>query len=84
MLTINRFVWGGTCFGMFVWSYYRLPETWNRSYHELDMLFAQKVSARKFASTVIDPFNEHEVNRLAEEYADNSTRRTSLSAKTAE
>lgn len=28
------FVWGGTCFIMFVWSYFRLPETWNRTYHE--------------------------------------------------
>lgn len=51
------FVWGGTCFGMFVWSYFRLPETWNRSYHELDVLFAQRVPARKFASTTVDPFD---------------------------
>ncbi|PVH78505.1 MFS general substrate transporter [Cadophora sp. DSE1049] len=42
------FVCGGTCFGMFIWSYYRLPETWNRSYHELDVLFAKKFSARDF------------------------------------
>ncbi|KAI8692456.1 hypothetical protein LRP88_12652 [Fusarium phalaenopsidis] len=51
------FVWGGTCFCMFVWSYYRLPETWNRSYHELDILFAKKVPARQFATTVVDPFD---------------------------
>ncbi|RSL86185.1 hypothetical protein CEP52_015894 [Fusarium oligoseptatum] len=51
------FVWGGTCFGMFVWSYFRLPETWNRSYHELDILFAKKVPARQFATTVVDPFD---------------------------
>ncbi|KAM0279953.1 hypothetical protein ACHAQK_002146 [Fusarium lateritium] len=51
------FVWGGTCFCMFVWSYFRLPETWNRSYHELDVLFAQRVPARKFASTTVDPFD---------------------------
>lgn len=51
------FVWGTTCFGMFVWSYFRLPETWKRTYHELDILFAKKVSARKFASTVIDPLD---------------------------
>jgi MFS transporter, SP family, general alpha glucoside:H+ symporter len=51
------FVWGGTCFGMFVWSYFRLPETWNRSYHELDVLFAKKVPARHFASTTVDPFD---------------------------
>lgn len=52
----TSFVWATTCFGMFVWSYFRLPETWNRTYHELDILFAKKVTARKFASTVVDPF----------------------------
>lgn len=63
------FVWGGTCFCMFVWSYFRLPETKNRSYHELDILFAHKVSARKFATTHVDPFDEHDNNRLAERYS---------------
>ena len=63
------FVWGGTCFGMFVWSYFRLPETWNRSYHELDILFAKKISARKFATTQVDPFDEHDTNQLAQRYS---------------
>ena len=54
---------------MFVWSYYRLPETWNRSYHELDVLFAKKVPARKFASTVVNPFDEHENGILAKRYS---------------
>lgn len=63
---------------MFIWSYYRLPETWNRSYYELDVLFAQRVPARKFATTVIDPFDEHETNRLAERYSvADATRRPS-------
>jgi SP family general alpha glucoside:H+ symporter-like MFS transporter len=60
------FVWGGTCFGMFVWSFFRLPETWNRTYHELDILFAKKVPARKFASTRVDPF-EHSGNTSEDE-----------------
>lgn len=64
---------------MFVWSYFRLPETWNRSYHELDILFAKKVSARKFATTVVDPFNEHENNILAQRYSvSDPTRRPSF------
>lgn len=50
------FVWAGTCFGMFVWSYFRLPETWNRTYHELDIMFARKLPAREFASTVVNAF----------------------------
>jgi MFS transporter, SP family, general alpha glucoside:H+ symporter len=45
---------------MFVWAYFRLPETWNRSYEELDMLFAKRVSARKFASTEVNLFEDQE------------------------
>ncbi|RDL33199.1 Uncharacterized protein BP5553_08638 [Venustampulla echinocandica] len=67
------FVWGGTCFLMFVWAYFRLPETWNRSYHEIDILFAKKVPARKFASTVVDAFNEHATAKLVEEYGNNAS-----------
>ena len=64
------FVWGSTALGMFVWSYFRLPETWNRTYHELDLLFAQKVPARKFASTVVDPLDQsHSFNDLIAEVA---------------
>ncbi|KAK3192262.1 hypothetical protein K4F52_001475 [Lecanicillium sp. MT-2017a] len=59
------FVWGGTCFLTFVWSYFRLPETWNRSYHELDVLFAKRVPARKFATTPVDPFDEHDIMKIS-------------------
>ncbi|KPM36046.1 Maltose permease MAL61 [Neonectria ditissima] len=58
------FFWGGTCFCVFVWSYFRLPETWNRSYHELDVLFAKRIPARQFATTVIDSFDEHDISKL--------------------
>ena len=80
------FVWGGTAFGMTVWAFFRLPETWNRSFHELDVLFAKKIPARKFASTRVDAFDEHENNLLAQRYsvADPSRRPSfvpSISAK---
>jgi SP family general alpha glucoside:H+ symporter-like MFS transporter len=39
-----------------IWVYFRLPEPRGRTYGELDMLFEQKVSARKFAGTKVDPF----------------------------
>ena len=52
----SGFFWGGTAFLVFVWSYFRLPEIKGRTYEELDMLFMQKVSARKFASTHVDPY----------------------------
>lgn len=64
------FFWGATCFGVFVWSYFRLPETWNRSYHELDVLFANKVSARKFASTVVDPFDQNFLSGITRQNED--------------
>ncbi len=58
------FVWGGTCFLTFVWAYFRLPETWNRSYHELDVLFAKRVPARQFAKTPVDPFDEEVIMKI--------------------
>jgi SP family general alpha glucoside:H+ symporter-like MFS transporter len=45
---------------MLVWGFFRLPETQGRSFDELDVLFAKKVSARKFKSTVVDTFDESE------------------------
>ena len=58
------FFWGGTCFCVFVWSYFRLPETWNRSYHELDVLFAKRIPARKFASTLVDSFDTSDIPQV--------------------
>jgi SP family general alpha glucoside:H+ symporter-like MFS transporter len=52
----SAFFWAGTCFLCLVWTYFRLPEPKGRTYGELDILFEQKVSARKFSSTVVDPF----------------------------
>lgn len=73
------FVWGGTAFLMTVWAFFRLPETWNRSFHDLDVLFAKKVPARKFAGTKVDAFDEHENNQLATRYSvANPTRRPSV------
>lgn len=64
MLTPTSWNWGaysgffyaGTCFIAFVWIYFRLPEPKNRTYGELDILFENKVSARKFAGTNVDFF----------------------------
>nr|AOC89493.1 hypothetical protein FGSG_00070 [Fusarium vorosii] len=52
------FVWGSTAFLVFVWGYFRLPETRNRTFEELDVMFAKGVSARKFSSYQIDSFHE--------------------------
>jgi SP family general alpha glucoside:H+ symporter-like MFS transporter len=63
------FFWGGFATLVFVWAYFRLPETKGRTFHELDMLFAKQVSARKFATTNVDAFDEAEADQLATKYS---------------
>lgn len=50
------FFWSATAGIIFVWSYFRLPECKGRTYEELDMLFARKVSARQFANAHVDAY----------------------------
>lgn len=50
----SGFFWAGTCALCAVWTYFRLPEPKGRTYGELDVLFEQGVSARKFSTTVVD------------------------------
>ncbi|KAK8113373.1 hypothetical protein PG984_013899 [Apiospora sp. TS-2023a] len=52
------FFWGSTAFLVFLWSYFRLPEIKGRTYEEIDILFSNKVSARKFAGTHVDAYAE--------------------------
>lgn len=63
------FVWGGCAWIVFIWAYFRLPETKDRTFHELDVLFAKRVPARKFKITNINEFDEHETNMLAARYS---------------
>lgn len=50
------FFWGSTAFCVFIWAFFRLPEVKGRTYEELDILFANRVPARKFATTTVDPY----------------------------
>jgi SP family general alpha glucoside:H+ symporter-like MFS transporter len=50
------FFWGCTALLTFIWAYFRLPECRGRTYEELDILFARKVSARKFSSEQVDAY----------------------------
>jgi SP family general alpha glucoside:H+ symporter-like MFS transporter len=59
------FFWGGWALFMTLWAYFRLPETKGRTYEELAILFAQGVSARKFASTDVNAFDEEHNAELA-------------------
>jgi hypothetical protein len=63
------FIWGGCAWIVFVWAYFRLPETKGRTFHELDILFAKQVPARQFSKTDVDAFNEHDNNQLASRYS---------------
>lgn len=53
----TAFFWAGSCLLSVVWVFFRLPEPKDRTYAELDELFERRVSARKFASTHVDPYS---------------------------
>ncbi|EXJ95243.1 MFS transporter, SP family, general alpha glucoside:H+ symporter [Capronia coronata CBS 617.96] len=50
------FFWGGLNLLGLVWTYFRLPEPKGLTYAELDVLFENHVSARKFKTVKVDPF----------------------------
>ncbi|THX31059.1 sugar porter family MFS transporter [Aureobasidium pullulans] len=50
----SAFFWGGSCLCCAIWTFFRLPEPSGRTYAELDILFANNVPARKFATTQVD------------------------------
>lgn len=61
------FLWG--CFGlvMTIWCFFRLPEAKDRTYGELEVLFEQGISARKFAKTKVDAFEQTTADKTDEE-----------------
>ncbi|KAK8096689.1 sugar transporter [Apiospora kogelbergensis] len=64
------FFWAGICFLCLVYSYFRIPEPTGRSFAELDLLFEKGISARKFATTEINVFEEHVDPAMAQKYRD--------------
>ncbi|ORY88477.1 general substrate transporter [Leucosporidium creatinivorum] len=50
--------WAGMCGLCFIYAFFRLPEPKGRTYGELDCLFEQRVSARKFKHTAVNQFSE--------------------------
>ncbi|KAF7557172.1 hypothetical protein G7Z17_g953 [Cylindrodendrum hubeiense] len=50
----SGFFWAGSCLCCALWTYFRLPEPKGRTYAELDILFEERVPARKFKETVLD------------------------------
>ncbi|KAL2819161.1 general substrate transporter [Aspergillus granulosus] len=47
------FFWAGIAAVLFIWTYFRLPETKERTFAEMDILFERKVSARRFKDTEV-------------------------------
>jgi MFS transporter, SP family, general alpha glucoside:H+ symporter len=72
------FIWGGTAALMSIWAYFRLPESKDRTYHELDILFAKRVSARRFRATDIDSLDSEDVQEVVVRYEGNAERRPSF------
>ncbi|KAI0413200.1 general substrate transporter [Xylaria grammica] len=61
----SGFFWAGLAALTAVWAFFRLPESKGRSYEELDLLFAQRASARRFKSTAVkvyeEPYSNHDL-----------------------
>ncbi|KAL2851217.1 general substrate transporter [Aspergillus pseudodeflectus] len=52
----TAFFYAGTNLLCNMWCWFRLPETKDRTFGEIDMLFTHRVPARKFKSTHVDQF----------------------------
>lgn len=50
------FFWAASCALCFIWTFFCLPEPKGRTYGELDVLFESKIPARKFKTSIVDPF----------------------------
>lgn len=50
------------CFLCIVYTYFRVPEPQGRTFAELDLLFERGISARKFATTSVDIFDESSID----------------------
>lgn len=65
------FVWAGTTFVMLFWAYFRLPETKDRSYEQLNLLFAKKVGARQFGKYEVDAFDMTDGDKVTAVHEEN-------------
>ncbi|KAJ5546384.1 Maltose permease MAL61 [Penicillium frequentans] len=54
----SGFFCGGIMALGFIWAYFRLPETKNRTFAEMDILFKNEVKARDFEKTKVDLASE--------------------------
>lgn len=60
--------WAGFAIASAIWCWFELPETKNRTFAELDLLFENHVSARKFKTTEVAVFDVgHMMENLGED-----------------
>lgn len=64
----TAFFWAGANLLGIVWTYFRLPEPKGLTYADLDVLFENKVSARKFRKVEVDPFRSDNLVIVPDEY----------------
>jgi SP family general alpha glucoside:H+ symporter-like MFS transporter len=57
---------GAICFLCIIYTFFRVPEPTGRTFAELDLLFERGISARKFATTEVDVFDEPVNGSLAD------------------
>ncbi|PTB46064.1 hypothetical protein M441DRAFT_32762 [Trichoderma asperellum CBS 433.97] len=53
----TAYFWGGTSLLVTVWAFFRYPETFKRSYEELDILFEKGIPAREFRKYKVDAYD---------------------------
>jgi SP family general alpha glucoside:H+ symporter-like MFS transporter len=56
-----------------VWVIFRMPETKGRTFEELDLMFAAKVSTRKFAKYKVDAYEGERGGVLESEEKENNS-----------
>ncbi|KIW69256.1 hypothetical protein PV04_05141 [Phialophora macrospora] len=55
----TAFFWMGTNLLSLAWTYFRLPEPKGLTYADMDVLFENRVSARKFRKVPVDPYSSN-------------------------
>lgn len=53
------FFWGGCSLAFFAWTWFRLPETKDKTFEELDLLFASGTRTREFGRKKVDAYADH-------------------------
>lgn len=66
----TAFFWAGTNLLSLVWTYFRLPEPRGLTYADIDVLFENRVSARKFRQVTVDPYHSDNLVIVPNEVAD--------------